>query len=111
MKNAVLFVTAVALVITCCMAAFAAPQAIVKKGEEVYGKQNCKNCHSIAGIPANKKSPLDGVGARLTEELIKKWIRTPKEMNAKVAMPAYGADKISDGDLANMVAYLLTLKK
>jgi len=99
------------LVLACCIVAFAEPQAIVKKGEEIYGKLNCKNCHSIAGIPANKKSPLDGAGARLTEELIKKWIRTPKEMNAKVTMPAYGTDKISDADLADIVAYLLTLKK
>ncbi len=99
-----------ALVLACSVAALAAPRADVKKGEEVYAKNNCKMCHSIAGV-GNKKNPLDGVGSKLTEDLMKKWIRTPKEMEPKNNMMAYPVAKISDADLADLVAYLMTLKK
>lgn len=110
MKRAVSLTVAVALVMTCCMVAFAAPQASADKGKEVYAKQNCKLCHSIAGV-GNKKTPLDGVGAKLSEDQMKKWVRTPKEMNAKSLMTAYAAGKLSDSDLADLVAYMMTLKK
>ncbi len=109
MKKAVALVFVVALVVACGAMAFSAPQANAKKGEEVYAKQNCKLCHSIAKV-GNQKNPLDGVGAKLTEDQLKKWVRTPKEMNAKTLMTAYPAGKISDADLADLVAYMLTLK-
>lgn len=110
MRKAVSLVVAVAFVMACCMVAFSAPQANAEKGKEVYAKQNCKLCHSIAGV-GNKKSPLDGVGAKLNEDQIKKWVRTPKEMNPKSTMMAYAAGKLSDSDLADLVAYMMTLKK
>ena len=110
MRKAVPLMVVIVLVMACYTAAFSASQAGVDKGKDVYAKQNCKICHSIAKV-GNPKNPLDGVGAKLTEDLITKWIRTPKEMNPKTLMTAYPASKISDGDLANLVAYLLSLKK
>ncbi|MBZ5496764.1 MAG: cytochrome c [Acidobacteriia bacterium] len=110
MKKAVSLMVAVGLVMTCCLVAFAAPAADAKKGEAVYAKNNCKVCHSIAGV-GSPKSKLDGVGAKLTEDAITKWIRTPKEMNPKTTMMAYPVAKISDADLADLVAYMMTLKK
>ena len=67
-------------------------------------------CHQIAG-QGNPKNPLDGVGSKLTEDQAKKWIRTPKEMNAKSTMMAYPVAKISDSDLNDLAAYMLSLKK
>ena len=110
MKRAVSLLVVIALFVTCSIAVFAAPQANVKKGEAVYAKNNCKMCHQIAGV-GNAKSKLDGVGAKLTEDVLKKWVRTPKEMNPKTTMPAYAVAKISDADLGDLVAYMLTLKK
>lgn len=110
MKRTVSLIVAVALVVACCWVAFAAPAADAKKGEEVYAKNNCKLCHSIAGV-GNKKNPLDGVSAKLTEDVMKKWIRTPKEADAKTTMLAYPVAKISDADLADLIAYMMTLKK
>jgi cytochrome c2 len=110
MRKAVSLVVVVVLVMACYMAAFSAPQASVDKGKDVYAKQNCKICHSIAKV-GNPKNPLDGVGAKLTEDQMAKWIRTPKDMNPKTLMMAYPSSKISDADLANLVAYLLSLKK
>jgi len=110
MRKVVSLMVVIVLVMACYMAAFSAPQASVDKGKDVYAKQNCKICHSIAKV-GNPKTPLDGVGAKLTDDQFKKWIRTPKEMNPKTLMVAYPDSKISDSDLANLVAYLLSLKK
>jgi cytochrome c2 len=110
MRKVVSLMVVIVLAMACYMVAFSAPQASVDKGKDVYAKQNCKICHSIAKV-GNPKTPLDGVGAKLTDDQFKKWIRTPKEMNPKTLMIPYPDSKISDSDLANLVAYLLSLKK
>lgn len=110
MKKFFALVIVAGLALACSVAAISAPQADAKKGEAVYAKQTCKLCHSIEKA-GNIKNPLDGVGAKLNEDQLKKWIRTPKEMNPKTLMTPYPATKISDSDLADLVAYMLTLKK
>lgn len=78
-----------------------------ESGKEVYTKQKCKLCHSISGV-GNKKMPLDGVGSKLSEADIAKWIKTPKEMKADTIMKAYS--ELSDEELGNLAAYMMTLK-
>ena len=79
-------------------------------GKTVFdgAKPACKSCHTDA------KNPLAKAGAENNAEELKAWVRTPKDMIAKKSkkgiMPAYGADKTSDGDLENLVAYLGTMK-
>ena len=67
-----------------------------------------KTCHTDA------KNPLAKAGAENSADELKAWIRTPKDMITKKGkkgiMPAYGADKISDADLENLVAHLATMK-
>lgn len=92
--------------VTLAGSAFAADAA---KGKEVFdgAKPACKMCHTDA------KHPLKAVAGSKPEEL-KAWVRTPKDMFTKAGktgmMPAYGADKISDADLDNLVAYVASLK-
>ena len=99
------------------LAAFIALPAVssaqdIEKGKAVYAANKCQTCHSIAG-KGNKKSSLDGVGAKLSGEDITKWITSPKEMEAKlevkpkVHMKAY---KLADDDLKSLVAYMQSLK-
>ena len=76
-------------------------------GKEVYEEQKCGLCHSIAGT-GNEKNPLDGVGGKLSEEDMAKWIKTPKQMKADSKMRAY--TKLPDKDLEDLVCYLMTLK-
>jgi len=79
-------------------------------GKTVFdaAKPACKTCHTDA------KNPLAKAGAENNAEELKAWVRTPKDMIAKKGkkgiMPAYGADKIADADLENLVAYLGTMK-
>jgi mono/diheme cytochrome c family protein len=87
--------------------AFAADAAA---GKAVYdgAKPACKGCHT------DVKNPLAKAGAENSVDELKAWIRTPKDMIAKKGkkgiMPAYPADKISDADLENLVAYMATMK-
>jgi len=79
-------------------------------GKAVYdgAKPACKGCHT------DVKNPLAKAGADNTADELKAWVRTPKDMIAKKGkkgiMPVYGADKISDADLENLVAYMATMK-
>jgi mono/diheme cytochrome c family protein len=101
-----LMVVVAGLAVLVSGSAFAADAAA---GKTVFdaAKPACKGCHTEA------KNSLAKVGANKPEDL-KAWVRTPKDMMAKAKktgmMPAYPAEKISDADLDNLVAYLGTMK-
>ena len=105
MKKAILLVLATVLIMAYAVIA-AAQGGDAEKGKAVYDAQKCKMCHSIAGV-GNKKSPLDGVGGKLSEADIKKWVTEPKSMKAGTMMKAY---KLSEADLNNLLAYMASLK-
>lgn len=75
----------------------------IARGRAVYVEQRCRTCHSIGG-EGNTRSPLDDVGARLTETEIRQWIVAPKEMNPTVAKRGY---RLPEEDLDALVAYLM----
>jgi len=81
--------------------------AKVARGKSVYEEQRCSSCHSIGGV-GNKRNPLDGVGGKLSEEDVRKWIVSPREMDPKVRKRPY--DKLSADDLDALVAYMTSLK-
>jgi mono/diheme cytochrome c family protein len=106
MKNPVTAVLAGLLVLFCVVVAFSL-DAAADHGKQVYAEQKCSMCHSIGGV-GGKMAPLDHVGFKLKADQIKKWIKTPKEMKPNVPMRSY-AD-LSENDLDDLAAYLLTLK-
>jgi mono/diheme cytochrome c family protein len=76
--------------------------ATIARGRAVYVEQRCRVCHSLEG-EGNTRSPLDGVGGRLTEREIRLWIVAPQQMNPAVAKRGY---RLSEEDLNALVAYL-----
>ena len=80
--------------------------AAVGQGKEVYAVQKCSLCHSIAGSGGGVA--LDGVGARIKPDDIKKRIRAPKEVKADSEMKAY--PNLPEKDINSLIAYLQTLK-
>lgn len=70
-------------------------------------EQRCRMCHAIEG-EGNIRSPLDGVGDRLSEEDIRLWIVAPQEMNPAVAKRGY---HLSEEDLDALVAYLMASRQ
>jgi mono/diheme cytochrome c family protein len=100
----------VAVVILAVSFAVSALAGDAAAGKAVFdaAKPACKGCHTDA------KNPLGKAGADNSADELKAWVRTPKDMIAKKGkkgvMPAYAAEKVSDADLENLVAYLATLK-
>ncbi len=89
-----------------------AQDAAVEKGKQVFTAQKCSLCHSIAG-KGNKKGALDDVGTKLSADVIRQWITTPKEMTAKAKatrQPPMKEYSLPAADLDALVAYLSTLK-
>ncbi len=107
MRNAsVIVIAAILILLVASVTGFSAD---VENGKAVYKAQKCSMCHSIAGA-GGKLMALDDAG-KLSAADIQKWIRTPKEMKKDTKMMAYAASKLSDKDMADLVAYLETLKK
>ena len=85
-----------------------------KRGPEVFAAQKCSVCHSIAG-KGGKSSALDGIGAKMSADDIRKWITAPVEMTAKAnstkkpPMPAKWTN-LPAADLDALVAYMASLK-
>jgi mono/diheme cytochrome c family protein len=75
---------------------------LVDRGRAVYEAQRCRMCHSLGG-DGNVRSPLDGVGMRLSDDEIRRWIVAPQEMRPGVAKGGY---RLSDDDLDALVAFL-----
>lgn len=95
---------------------FAQDAAKVAAGKQAYTAQKCSTCHQIAGA-GNKMFPLDGVGKKLSSADLKKWLTDSAAMEAKlpkkppILMSSWlKSHKLSDADVASLVAYLETLK-
>jgi mono/diheme cytochrome c family protein len=80
--------------------------AAADQGKAVFAAQKCSMCHSIAGAGGDKA--LDGVGARLKPDEIRKRLISPKGVKPDSAMKAY--PNLPEKDIGNLIAYLQTLK-
>lgn len=92
-----------------------AQNAAVQAGQKVYEAQKCAMCHAIEG-KGNKKFPLDGVGAKLSDAQLKEWVVDPDAAAAKAKstatpkMPKKFAT-LPAADVDALVAYMKSLKK
>jgi cytochrome c2 len=86
---------------------------LVQRGEQLYAEQKSSMCHSIQG-KGNKAGPLDGMGARLSEEDIRQWLINPRVMAEKTKStrkPLKGAyTKLPREDLDALIAYMRSLR-
>jgi nitric oxide reductase subunit C len=86
-----------------------AAHAGADEGKALY-QQKCRVCHSVAGDAgkmADKGGKLDGVGAKHDADWLTKYLRDPKSVMPDAKMPKV---KMTDQELADYVAYMLTLK-
>lgn len=83
----------------------------IANGKKVYAANNCANCHAINGTGGSGGPDLSVIGAdaKHTAAWFKKAIVTPKAIHPDSTMPPY--DKLSAKDLADLSAYLGSLKK
>ena len=82
-----------------------APAGSAERGHQAYLKYQCYSCHGTVGQGGER-----GAGPRLLPNLFP-WVafsmqtRTPRQ-----DMPAYRKDHLSDQDLADLYAYLRSVK-
>ena len=79
------------------------------EGKAIY-ETKCKTCHSVGGEGgkmADKGGPLDGVGAKHDAAWLRAYLKDPKSQIPDAKMLKL---PLSDQQLDDLVAYLLTLK-
>jgi sulfur oxidation c-type cytochrome SoxX len=78
-------------------------------GKELFKKQECLNCHSIRGQGGSQGPDLAQVGLRRSAEWLNNFIYDPSELFPESPMPRL--DWKSEQEVADVVAFLLTLKR
>lgn len=78
---------------------------LVERGALVFGRENCRSCHSLGGEGSRGPGPtLDDVGRRLPQRpRLMQFLRDPSSQGATL-MPAY--DSLSEGDLKALAEFL-----
>jgi cytochrome c2 len=89
-----------------------------RRGPDAILQHGCVTCHDIPGVRGAKGKvgpPLEGMRSRMyvggvlvnTPSNLIRWIRDPKAVDEKTAMPATG---VSLEDARDIASYLYTLK-
>ncbi|MGL1834849.1 c-type cytochrome [Rhodocyclaceae bacterium SMB388] len=78
-------------------------------GHAVFVAQRCTSCHSVGG-EGSPRYPLDGVGARLDREAIRKWIVGAPELQDQLPASAFRRKQqyqaLPDAELEVLVDWL-----
>lgn len=88
------------------------------RGREALDQYGCVSCHTIPGIrhaDALVGPPLTRIGARVyvagelpnTPDNLMRWIRNPRAVSERTAMPDTG---VTEEDARDIAAYLYTLR-
>jgi len=82
-----------------------APQGDAKRGHSLYMKNMCYTCHGTAGQGGDR-----GSGPKLTPGLFP-WEGFEQQVrHPRAVMPRYSQQYVSDGELADIYAYLASMK-
>jgi nitric oxide reductase subunit C len=96
-------------VVTVLAATAGSARAGADEGKALY-ETKCKVCHSVGGAGgkmADKGGALDGVGSKRDAAWLTKYLTDPKSAMPDAKMPKI---KMTESEMADYVAYLLTLK-
>lgn len=120
-RSAALVVFCGAVLLTACNSSAPPSQTVVggnaARGARSIARYGCGSCHTIGGIPrayGMVGPPLTGLRNRMyvagilanNPENLQHWIRSPKELNPKTAMPQLG---VSEHDAADIAAYIYSI--
>lgn len=74
------------------------------RGEKIYAREKCGNCHRFRGEGGSLGPDLTAVAERRSEEWIKRQILTPEKNSPRHRMPAY--PHLSGFEVRSLVIYL-----
>jgi cytochrome c oxidase subunit II len=89
-----------------------------RDGARLFASLSCINCHTVRGTPANglfgpdlthlmSRGTLGAGAVRNSAETLRKWVEDPAAYKPGALMPAM---RLSEDELRQLTAYLLTLK-
>ena len=70
--------------------------------------QVCLACHRLRGKGSTVGPDLDGVGARLDKDFLRRWLKDPKSVKADSKMPKM---PLSEAEIDELVTFLSTLRQ
>lgn len=90
----------------------AAATPVEHPGHAVFVAQRCTSCHSVGG-EGSPRYPLDGVGARLDRDAIRRWIIGAPELEGELSASALRRKQqyqaLPDAELEALVDWLQML--
>ena len=87
---------------------YSTSESVIKAGEETVKTVGCLTCHAVDGLGSDFAPALDSVGAKVTPNYLRQWINDPKAYDPDTSMPSL---RLSNRELDNVVAYLMSLQK
>ena len=103
--RAKLFVLIVAIGVPLTVSAQTGNNASVERGKMLYEKNMCNACHGTAGNGGERTS-----GPRIAPNVWPLETMKTQMRNPRLAMPRYSEKFLSDADLADIHAWLSTIK-
>ncbi|MBI4714982.1 MAG: cytochrome c [Nitrospirae bacterium] len=82
--------------------------ADAEKGKKLYESKRCGLCHLIQGQGGKKGPDLSTVGSKRDGDWLTKFLKEPKKVVPGAMMPPV---KGTDEEIADLAAYMLSLKK
>ena len=87
---------------------------LVARGQAVFTQQDCARCHSVAG-KGSPRSPLDGVGSRLSRDELHDWVVASETVRQDLSPRAISAKQryatLPAADMAALLSYLASLRQ
>lgn len=89
-------------------------QEQISRGREVFARENCSGCHSVAG-EGSPRSPLDGVGNRRARGELHDWVVADESVHPELPSRAIAAKQryveLSSADMDALLSYLDSLRE
>lgn len=84
----------------------------IEKGRNLFYAVGCLGCHGMDEFPQGRKRfgagpDLSTVGSKLDRNWLGQWLKNPQHYWSETAMPSL---RLSDGEVADLTAYLLSKK-
>ena len=87
------------------------PSAAAQRGEAIYRRESCRDCHKVFGAGSSAGPRLDGIGARRSSAWLEAYLIDPRPQPAgpayRVRMPSYA--RLPAEEREALVSYLAAL--
>ena len=91
-----------------------AAQKQIARGREVFARESCSGCHSVAG-EGSPRNPLDGVGSRRPRGELRAWVIADESVRSDLSPRTVAAKQryaeLASADMDALLSYLGSLRE